>query len=392
MNTRLIDKNYFGRTGSPLDLEITGSDGSYLFDANDKEYIDFLGGWCVGNIGWGNKEIKDAIKRYNGPTYVHPTMLYRRWAELAEILADITPGKLKVSYRTTGGSESIEAAMQAAMCYTGRSKFLSIEDSYHGNTIGALSIGSSGNRKKYPNLLPGCYKIKLPLDVQALDKVESRLKKKDIAAFIMEPVICNLGVYIPEKEFMKGLQQLCNKYGTLLVMDEVATGFGRTGRLFATEHFDIAPDIITMAKAISGGYAGIGAMITTSKIARQIEDKFSFYSTYGWHPLSVEAAIANIKFLVRNKKPILDNVAEISELFQTRLSSMKFRHGSELSIKGLAIAVNVGASDYAKKIRKKCLNSGVLLNAEDDTLILFPALNIDRKVVENGLDILEACI
>lgn len=392
MNTRQIDKSYFGRNGSPRDLEIAGSEGAYLYDADDNEYIDFLAGWCVGNLGWGNEEIQDAIKRFKGPNYVHPTLLYRRWAELAEMLADITPGKLKISYRTTGGSESIEAAMQIAMCYTRRSKLVSIEGSYHGNTIGALSIGASANRKKFPNLLPGCYKINPPLDANALDKVENRLKKKDVAAFIMEPVICNLGVYVPEQEFMTGIQQLCKKYGTLLVMDEVACGFGRTGTLFASEHFDVEPDIMTMAKAISGGYAGLGATITTARIAREIEGKFSFYSTFGWHPLSVEAAIANIKYLVRNKRPILNNVAEMSELFRERLAEMKFKHGSELSIKGLAISVNVGKAEYARKIQKKCLQSGLMLNAEDEYLIMFPPLVIERTVAEKGLNVLEGCI
>ena len=392
MNTRTLDKNYFGRDGSPRDLEIVRSEGSRIYDANGKEYIDLLAGWCVGNIGWGNEEVKDAIRNFDGPTYVHPTMIYKPWAELAEMLADITPGKLKRSYRTTGGSESIEAAMQIAMCYTRRYKFLSVEDSYHGNTIGALSIGASESREQYKNLMANCYKIKTPLNEKAIDNVEARLKKKDIAAFIMEPVICNIGVHVPDEKFMKEVQRLCNKYGTLLVMDEVATGFGRTGKLFGTEHFGIEPDIMTMSKAITGGHAGMGATITTEKIAKKIEGDFSFYSTYGWHPLSVEAAIANIKYIIANKTSILGNVAGMSALFKNRLQAMKWKQEAEMSIMGLAISVSVGKASYAKKIEKKCFEAGVLFNADEENLTMFPPLNIDRETVEKAMDILEECI
>lgn len=391
-NTKTLDKNYFGREGSPIELEIERAEGSYLYDPSGKQYIDFLSGWCVGNIGWNNEEVNEAIRNFRGPSYVYPNLLYRPWAELAELVAGIAPGDLKKVYRTTGGSESIEAALLMAMCYTKRGKFMSIEDSYHGNTIGALSIGASESREQYSNLLSNCYKIKKPLDEKALDKVETRLKKKDVAAFIMEPIIINLGVYVPEQEFMKGLQQLCRKYGTLLVMDEVATGFGRTGKLFATEHFDIEPDIMTMGKAITGGHAGMGAVITTEKIAKKIKGDFSLYSTYGWHPLSVAAAIATINYMVKNKEKLMENVAAMNHLFNARLKGMKFRQEPGLSIKGLAINVDVGKANYAKKIQEKCLEGGLFFNASETSLTMFPALNIERKVAEKGLSILEECI
>src|SRR5688500_9922310 len=163
------------------------------------------------------------------------------------MLARIAPGKLSVSYRTTGGTEAVEGALQIAMAYTGRGKFLSIEDSYHGNSIAAMSIGSSENRETFKNLLPNCRKIPRPLDHNALAKVETQLKKRDVAAFIMEPIICNLAALVPSGEFIRGVRELCTRYGTLFIADEVATGFGRTGKLFACEHFDLEPDILCMA-------------------------------------------------------------------------------------------------------------------------------------------------
>ena len=161
MNLHQLDKKYFGREGEPEDVIVGNSADSYLTDARGRKYIDFMMGWCVGNLGWGNTEIRAAARKFDGPEYVHPDYLYRPWAQLAEILARITPGKLAVSYRTTGGTESVEGALQIAMAYTGRGAFVSVEDSYHGNSIAAMSIGASDNRETFKNLLPNCQKIQM---------------------------------------------------------------------------------------------------------------------------------------------------------------------------------------------------------------------------------------
>jgi adenosylmethionine-8-amino-7-oxononanoate aminotransferase len=400
METNALYKNFFGRNPSKDDFEIVKSEGSFILDSNGKQYIDFLMGWCVGNFGWDNLEIKNAMSN-DTPDYVYPNLLYRPWGELAKLLASITPGKLKKSFRTTGGTESVDAAMQIAMCYTNRHKFMSIEGSYHGNSLAAISIGSSINRNTYQNLLSNCYKVEPPLDKSAIIKIENRLKRKDIAAFIMEPIICNMGVLVPEQEFMTDLQKLCKKYGTLLIMDEVATGFGRTGKLFATEHFEIEPDIMTLAKAITGGYASLGAVITTEEVAKSINKKIGktpslystfLYSTFGWHPSSVNAAIASINYIIKSEKTLLKNVSEMSHLFQVRLQQMKFKKMSSINLKGLAICVNTGDLKYAKQIKNKCKKSGLLIDADGPNLMIFPALTIDKKTAEDGLNILENCL
>jgi adenosylmethionine-8-amino-7-oxononanoate aminotransferase len=391
MSTKQKQKKYFAEE-STAEVEIKRSAGSFVYDTKGKKYIDFLMGWCVGNMGWGNEVTAKAIQNFKGPDYVYPGLLYKPWTELAELLAEITPGKLGKSYRTTGGTESVETAMQIAMVYTGRKKFISIEGSYHGNSIATLSLGDSESNKDFPNLLPHCMKLKPPLNEAALDRVENMLRDKKVAAFIMEPVICNLSVLIPDKTFMTGLQKLCNKYGTLLVMDEVATGFGRTGKLFATEHFNIEPDILCIAKAITDGHAGMGAVITTDKIGNAVKDKVSIYSTYGWHPLSVDVALANIRYMQKHKKSIIENVEEMSSYFRTRLSSMKFKKQPVLHIIGLAIAVDVKDKDYASTVKEKCLKKGLLLSVQENYLVMFPALNIDKKTIEKGLKILEECI
>jgi adenosylmethionine-8-amino-7-oxononanoate aminotransferase len=384
-------RKFLGRDSEAEEFQVTRTEDSCVFDANGKRYIDFLAGWCVGNLGWGNKEIARALTRSTSTAYVYPYFLYRPWVELAELLAKIAPGRLTKSFRATGGSEAVEIALQIAMVHTGRRAFMSIEDAYHGNAIGGLSVGAASNRETYSNLLPHCSRISPPLNRKALDKIDNRLRKRDVAAFIMEPISCNLNVLVPEKEFMTGLARLCKKYGTLLIMDEVACGFGRTGQLFATEHFGIAPDMMCLAKAITGGYAPMGAVMTTAAVARSAEKDGSFYSTYGWHPLAVEAALANVRYWIRHKTKLLAQVNAMSALFQERLAQIEFEQRPTVRAKGLAIAVEFDDSDYAQALASRCEKSGLLVTSSDNAITMFPALNIERRVVEEGLKILERC-
>jgi len=166
---------YLGRDSDPVPVEVAESDGDYLISSDGTRYIDFSSGWCVGNLGWGNEEIKKSFMTFNGPEYVAPGYIYRGWEDLAELLAKITPNGLVKSFRATGGTEAVEIAMQAAMSHTKRHKFISIEGSYHGHSIGAMSIGSSEYREWYQNLLPDCYKIKPPLDEDAVGEIKKLL-------------------------------------------------------------------------------------------------------------------------------------------------------------------------------------------------------------------------
>jgi acetylornithine/succinyldiaminopimelate/putrescine aminotransferase len=378
--------------GETPDVQVSRSKGSFLFDAKGRKYIDFVMGWCVGNFGWGNPEIVRAAERYRGPDYVYPEYSYKPWGELARMLASLAPGDLTKCFRATGGSEAVELALQAALLHTGRRKFLSLEGSYHGNTLGALSIADSENRKKYKNLLPNCHKIETPLDSHALGKIETQLKRRDVAAFIMEPISINLGVLIPDRGFMTELQRLCRRYGTLLVMDEVACGFGRTGKIFASEHFDIEPDIICLGKAITGGVAGLGATITTEEVGKSLEEDGNIWSTFGWHPRSVAVAIATLRYLTRNKKKLLDNVDRMSLYLAERLLGMDFERAPSLCVKGLAIGVDLGDEDYASRVEEKCRRKGLLVVSQDESILLLPALTIDRAVAKRAMDILEASI
>jgi acetylornithine/succinyldiaminopimelate/putrescine aminotransferase len=384
-------QHHLGEQGDG-DLYVARAAGSHLFDTRGKRYVDFVMGWCVGNFGWGDPDLERRIERFRGPDYVYPEYRYRPWEELATLLTRLAPGDLTKCFRATGGSEAVELAIQAAMLHTKRHAFVSLEDSYHGNTFGAMSVASSEYREKFPRLLPNCHTISPPLDDNALDRIETRLRRRDVAAFIMEPVSINLGVCVPQPGFMEGLRALCTRYRTLLILDEVACGFGRTGRIFATEHFDIEPDIMCIAKAISGGVAGMGAMLATAAIGETMEAKGEFYSTYGWHPRSTDVAIASIRRILRDKRKLLAHVAATSDYFRERIGEIEFGSKLTLNILGLAIGLHFEEEDYGDALSERCRRNGLLVASQSADVLLLPALNIDRRTASRGLDILEQSV
>src|SRR5687767_4753126 len=377
----------------PAELQVAATNGSIVTDSRGRKYIDFVMGWCVGNFGWHPAAIAKAIERFKGPDYVYPGYAYAPWTELARLLASLAPRPLTTCFRATGGSEAVDLALQAAMIHTGRRAFLSLEGSYHGNSLAGLSVGASDNRERIKNLLPHCGKIPPPLDAKALRRIEQRLKRRDVAAFIMEPISINLGVLIPEKDIIRRVRDLCRRYGTLFIADEVACGFGRTGRVFACEHFDLDPDMLCVAKAMSGGLAPIGAVIATAAIAQSMgENEGAFYSTYGWHPRSVAAAIAALRHLKANRRRLFAEVAEMSEYFRVRLLQLQFDNPATIRIQGLAIGIDVGAEEEADAIQEKCRRNGLLVSAEGSTVLLLPSLAIDKRTAAKGLDILARSI
>ena len=378
------------READAEDIAIFGSKDGYLIGPQGRRFIDFTSGWCVGNFGWSDRSVRAALRNFKGPTYVYPGYRYAAWDELAALLGDLAPGNLTHCFRATGGSEAVDLALQAAMVHTGRRKFISLEDSYHGNAIGGLSVGS-GDRTTLPNLLGGCHRIKPPLTAQSTDRVETLLKRRDVAALIMESISINLGVLIPEKGFFERVDKLCRRYGTLFIADEVATGFGRTGKLFAVEHFNLQPDILCLAKAVTGGYSPMGAMLTTAAVGRSMEAKGNFYSTYGWHPLSVAAALATLRPLQRRRKSFLEHVNALSGLFESQLASIRFRTTPKIRVKGMAIALEFESEQGASRIAERAAKAGLLLTAEGAIVLLLPPLAITRTLAEKGLSILRAC-
>jgi len=389
MSLKDSDRQYLGRGFETEDLEVTGTDHGLLRDAQGRRYLDWLSGWCVGNFGWGAEHLREAIREYRGPDYVPPHFRYAPWVELARLLAKLSPGKLRVAWRATGGTEAVDIALQIAMAVTGRGRFVAIEGSYHGNSIGAISVGDEDARAPFPNRLRGCETVAPPLDARAADRIEALLKGRDVAAMIMEPVVMNLNVEIPAPEFMKRLAAACKRTGTLLVMDEVASGFGRTGKLFACEHYALEPDVLCLAKAITGGYAPMGATLTTPEVARKLGDKAKFYSTYGWHPVATAVALANLKWIVANRRLLLRHIDQTGKYLRSRLARMPFK---SLRIKGLAIAAETGDAEYAQQVAARCRAKSLLIGAEEQFLVLFPPLTLDPGPAKLGMDVLERAL
>jgi acetylornithine/succinyldiaminopimelate/putrescine aminotransferase len=385
------DDRYVGRATDPDQIEIARQSGSYVYNPHGKKYVDFVMGWCVGNFGWGNPEIEKRVRAYRGPNYITPHQLYRPWVELAERLEQVAPGKLKKSFRATGGTEAVEIALQAAMTFTERRKFISVEDAYHGDSIAARCIGSPEFGKWFRNPL-SAHRMKPPFDSRCADQVEKWLKERDVAAVIMEPVLCNRGVIVPEKEFMERLRAACTKYGTLLILDEVATGFFRTGKLFATEHFGVEPDALCLGKAITGGVAPMGATLMSEKVAEAMNYESSYYSTYGWHPLGVEAALGTLDYIDSHSEYLEENIREMGHYFVERLSEMNFREKQRISAKGLAIGVKFESEDYGSEIVEKAKENGLLLTEGENGFTLFPALTINRQTIDEGISILKRVI
>jgi acetylornithine/succinyldiaminopimelate/putrescine aminotransferase len=386
-------QKFLGSTGNHRSIEIVKTNQDFLYDAKGQKYIDFSVGWCVGNLGWGNTQIRKAIKNYTGPEYVAPAFAFQPWVELAETLADITPGKLIKSFAVTGGTEAVEVALRAANIYTKRNKFISLENSYHGESIGAMSIAASSFKHYNPGLLFSSYKLTTPFNNKTLAQVEKYLKRGDVAALIMEPISMALNVHIPDPTLMKQIAALCKRFGALLIMDEVACGFGRTGKMFATQHYNIKPDIMCLAKGLTGGYGGLGTTIMTKEVAKVMENESLYYSTFGWHPISTVASLANLNYMQKNWKKIAANIEEMSDYFYERLSTMNFKKPAQFHIKGLAIGVSFSKGDYGKQIVDRARKKGLILASNNNhEFMMFPTLTIDRNTAKQGLDILEECL
>jgi adenosylmethionine-8-amino-7-oxononanoate aminotransferase len=197
----------------------------------------------------------------------------------------------------------------------------------------------------------------------------------------------NLDVHVPSRSFMRGLQGLCHRYGTLLILDEVATGFGRCGKLFAAEHFDVQADIIALGKAITSGWVPMGATLATEAVYRASKSAVNPWSTYGWHPLAVEAALGTLAFWRRHGSVVLRNVEERSEQLQRGLQGI-LGSGAELHVAGLALAVEVEEPD---QVYQRCEERGLLVSSSDECVTMFPPLQLDAATAREALEIFARC-
>lgn len=367
------------RSSAPVPLRVAHARGATIVDEDGKEHIDLLSGWCVGNLGWAHPEIRARLRAFDGPDYVYPYHRYAPWDEFASRLTRIAPGRMARAFRATGGTEAVEIALQAAMAYTGRRKLVSLEGCYHGNSLATLSLADSAPE----NVLAGSRRIKTPLDERALGRLETALKPRDVAAFILEPISMTLGIEEPEPAFLEGARRLCDKHGALLIFDEVATGFGRTGEMFAADHYDVDPDIVCMAKGITSGAAPMGATLVTKDIGDEVAEDVRAHSTYGWHPLAVEAALATLDVWDEEGDAILRNVGARGRQLRDALEALDV---GDVRAKGLAVMLELESKKAAERFEARCLKEGVVVDSDEKRVQMFPALTITEGEMRRAVE------
>jgi ornithine--oxo-acid transaminase len=323
----------------------TRAEGAWLWDQGGAKYLDFLGGYSVFNVGRNHPLVKQALIEWlerDGANLVQMECGPLA-ARLAEKLATLAPGDLNTSFFTNSGAETTEVALKVARKATRRPRILYAESGYHGLTYGALSITDDRTwRDGFEPLLPGCDKVPFD-DLQALER---ELRGGDVAAFITEPIQGEAGVRVPSDSYLRDASRLCRRYGSLLILDEVQTGLGRTGRWFACEHWGVEPDIMMLSKALSGGYIPVGAVImrreTFDKVFQDLRHAVVHTTTFGANSMAMVAGLATIEAIERDA--IVENSAAAGKMLMDGLSELASRFDmiKEVRGKGLMIGIEFG--------------------------------------------------
>ncbi|RQO71800.1 aspartate aminotransferase family protein [Pedobacter sp. KBW06] len=341
-------------TLEPLLLEFTKASGMYLYDTTGKKHLDLIAGIGVSNIGHCHPAVVNAVKE-QVETYMH-IMVYGEFVQspqvnFAKALADVLPENLNCTYFVNSGAEAVEGAMKLAKRYTGRSEIISCHHSYHGSTQGALSLmGNEEFKQAYRPLLPDITFINYA-SLPDLDQITDRT-----AAVFIETVQGEAGIRIADKAYFEALRNKCTATGTLLVLDEIQCGFGRTGKLFGFEHYGIAPDILLLAKGIGGGMP-IGAFISSTAIMMALATNpiLGHLTTFGGHPVSCAAGLATLQTILNDN--IIAGVEEKGELFKKLLVHPAIK---EVRGKGLMMAIEFENFEINKKIIDACIADGVI--------------------------------
>lgn len=374
-------------------LEFVSGNGCMLYDKKGREFLDFVGGWCVATVGWQNEEIAEAISsQAKIGIYVPPILRYPRQDVLAKRLLELAPGKLGRVFRCTSGSEAVEFALKCARASTGKHTIVTIDGVYHGHTYGAASLGDACRENMSP-CLPGFVKLPMPKTKEEGEAVAREFEeliraRGDVAAFMSEPVWTNAGCFIPPTGFYKRIEEICRKYGVLLAMDEVATGFGRCGKMFASELWGITPDIICLGKAFTGGYATMGATLVTSAVYRKSRG-IPDYSTFGWMPQDLAATEKNVELVVREHLP--ENARKVGEFLLRELKPLE-RLRKVKAVRGIGLVFGIEfALPIAPLIAFACYRRKLLVALADSrTLFFSPPLALTEELAKKGAALLTA--
>ena len=315
----------------------TRADGQYLYDADGNRFLDLLGGFGMFNVGRNNRRVRAALVEAleletPGSVQLGVSLLP---GLLAEELLRRTPGRLARVLFTSSGTEAVEAALKLGRAATGRTRVLSTVHGFHGLTLGALSAnGGAHFVERFGPLLPGFSHIPFG----DLDSLERELRSEDVALFLLEPVQGH-GVYLPPAGYLEGAQELCRRYETLFAVDEVQTGFGRTGKLFAFEHWGLEPDLVTVAKSLSGGYVPVGALLMAQSVYERVFDSLehsvSHGSTFAPNDLAMAAGLAALREL--DDAGLVERAARLGSLLLERTEPLVDSHDVVREVRGLGL-------------------------------------------------------
>jgi taurine--2-oxoglutarate transaminase len=405
-------------------LPIAGAEGRYFWDYDGNRYLDFASQLVNVNLGHQHPKVVAAIKEQADKlTTIGPPMAHETRSELARLLAEVTPGDLTMSFFTNGGAEANENAIKLARWYTGRHKIVARYRSYHGATAGAISATGDPRRWAAEPGIPGIVRMLDPYTYRCpaghpdpcpvctgaphLDEILQYEGPQNVAAVMMETIVGTNGVIVPPDGYLQSIREVCDRHGILLILDEVMAGFGRSGKWFACEHWDVVPDIISVAKGINSGYVPLGAMVIREPLAEWVQDKyFAGGLTYSGHVLACAAAIASIEAF--QEEGIVENSAAMGEVLGEGLAKLQGRHESigEIRGKGLFWGIELVGDRKTReplvpfnsagealapvaKIAQAAMDRGLYLMTHWNVIMIVPPLTITREELDEGVAILD---
>jgi taurine---2-oxoglutarate transaminase len=417
--------------GKVAPIPVTRAKGVYFWDADDKRYLDFNSMTMCVNIGHGDERITNAIaEQARELAYAGPGFASRPRAMLGKLLAGITPGDLDMFLFTLGGADANENAIKLARMYTGRHKILARYRSYHGASAGAMAATGDPRRVAWEpdGVMPGVVHFLDPYryrstfhrtnpDISEANFCQDYLNHleeiilyegpESIAAVLLESVTGTNGIIIPPQGYLQGVRALCDRYGILMIADEVMSGFGRTGKWFAIQHWDVVPDLMTMAKGLTSAYAPLGAVAMKPEIAAFFKDKvYQSGLTYNSHPISLAAAAANI--LAMQEDRVVEHAAQMGPVLHRLLTDLGEQHPSVGEVRSIGLfgiielvrnrqtkeplAPFNGGSPEMTAFRKYMLDHGVYLYTHWHTVLIIPPLIIDEAQLAEGFAVLDQAL
>jgi taurine--2-oxoglutarate transaminase len=416
--------------GKVTPIPVTRAKGVYFWDVDGKRYLDFNSMTMCVNIGHGDERVINAIiEQARQLPYAGPPMTTKPRAVLGKLLSEITPGNLDRFLFTLGGADANENAVKLARAYTGRYKVLARYRSYHGATAGGMALTGDPRRLAWePNLMTGVVHFLDPYRYRStfhrtnpdipeaeftqdylnhLEEIIQYEGPKTIAAILLESVTGTNGVIIPPEGYLPGVRQLCDRYGILLIADEVMSGFGRTGKWFAVQHWDVTPDLITMAKGLTSAYAPLGAVAMRQEIADFFRERtFQSGLTYNAHPISLAAAIANIQ--VMQEDHLVERAHAMGLVLRRMLTDLGEQHPSVGEVRNIGLfgilelvrnrrtkepmAPYNGSSPEMAAFRKYMLDHGVYLYTHWHTVLIIPPLIITEEQLQEGFAVLDKAL